>query len=32
MEILARELGIDQLEVTKAGPGSELLVGKTKEG
>ena len=31
MEILARELGIDQLEVTKAGPGSELLVGKTKE-
>ena len=32
MEILARELGIDQLEVTKAGPGSQLLVGKTKEG
>ena len=32
MEILARELGIDQLEVTKAGPGSEVLVGKTKEG
>lgn len=32
MEILARELGISQLEVTKAGPGSELLVGKTKEG
>ncbi len=32
MEILARELGIDQLDVTKAGPGSELLVGKTKEG
>ena len=31
MEILARELGISQLEVTKAGPGSELLVGKTKE-
>ena len=31
MEILARELGVDQLEVTKAGPGSELLVGKTKE-
>ena len=32
MEILARELGVDQMEVTKAGPGSELLVGKTKEG
>ena len=31
MEILARELGIPQTEVTKAGPGSELLVGKTKE-
>ena len=32
MEILARELGIDPMEVTKAGPGSELLVGVTKEG
>ena len=32
MEILARELGINPLEVTKAGPGSELLVGRTKEG
>ena len=32
MEILARELGIDQRDVTKAGPGSELLVGMTKEG
>ena len=32
MEILARELGVSQLDVTKAGPGSELLVGKTKEG
>lgn len=31
MEILARELGIDQLEVTKAGPGSEMLTGMTKE-
>lgn len=31
MEILARELGIPQLAVTKAGPGSELLVGRTKE-
>ena len=32
MEILARALGVEQLEVTKAGPGSELLVGRTKEG
>ena len=32
MEILARELKQDPLAVTKAGPGSELLVGKTKEG
>ena len=32
MEILARELGIPETEVTKAGPGSELLVGMTKEG
>lgn len=32
MEILVRELGIDPMEVNKAGPGSELLVGKTKEG
>lgn len=31
MEILARELGIPQTEVTKSGPGSELLVGRTKE-
>ena len=31
MEILARELGVTQTDVTKAGPGSELLVGKTKE-
>lgn len=31
MEILARELDIPQTEVTKSGPGSELLVGKTKE-
>ena len=31
MEILARELGIPETEVTKAGPGSELLVGRTKE-
>ena len=32
MEILARELGMNPLDVTKAGPGSELLVSKTKEG
>ena len=31
MEILARELGVPMTEVTKSGPGSELLVGKTKE-
>lgn len=31
MEILARELGIPETEVTKSGPGSELLVGRTKE-
>lgn len=31
MEILARELGIPETEVTKAGPGSELLIGRTKE-
>lgn len=31
MEILARELNIPETEVTKAGPGSELLVGNTKE-
>jgi len=31
IDILARELGVSHLEVTKAGPGSELLVGKTKE-
>ena len=31
MEILARELGVPQTEVTKSGPGSELLVGRTKE-
>ena len=32
MEILARELGVSPMEVTKAGPGSELLVERTKEG
>lgn len=31
MEILSRELGIPETEVTKSGPGSELLVGRTKE-
>lgn len=29
-EILARELGISELEVTKSGEGSELLFGRTK--
>ena len=31
MEILSRELGISETDVTKAGPGSQLLVGRTKE-
>lgn len=31
MEILARELGIQQKEVTKSGRGSELIVGNNKE-
>ncbi|TYP58845.1 NAD(P)/FAD-dependent oxidoreductase [Thermosediminibacter litoriperuensis] len=31
VEILARELGIDPLEVTKCGSGSEILRGRTKE-
>ena len=31
IDILARELGVPMTEVTKSGPGSELLVGKTKE-
>lgn len=31
MEILARELGIDQSEVTKAGAGSGLIVGVNKD-
>ena len=31
MEILARELGIPMTQVTKSSPGSELLVGRTKE-
>lgn len=29
-EILARELGIEQTEVTKSGPNSKILTGKTK--
>ena len=28
--ILARELGVPETEVTKFGPGSNLLIGKTK--
>jgi len=31
MEILERELGIDACEVTKRGPGSELVVGHNKD-
>ena len=31
IDILARELGVPMTEVTKSGPGSELLVGRTKE-
>ena len=32
MEILAREKGVDMLEITKKGNGSELLVGRTCKG
>lgn len=32
MEILAREKGVDMLEITKKGNGSELLVGRTGKG
>jgi glycerol-3-phosphate dehydrogenase len=31
MEILARELGKDMIEITKKGTGSNLLVGKPKQ-
>ncbi len=31
MEILSRELGVPQTELTKSGGGSKLLVGYTKE-
>ena len=31
MEILARELGVDQSAITKAGAGSELIVGVNKD-
>ena len=31
MEILARELGVDQSEITKSGKGSELIVGVNKD-
>jgi len=31
LEILARELGIDPLDVTKKGPSSNILVGRIKE-
>lgn len=32
VEILSRELGVPLTEITKDGKGSDLLVGKTKEG
>ncbi|NLG84468.1 MAG: FAD/NAD(P)-binding oxidoreductase, partial [Firmicutes bacterium] len=31
LSILARELGLDPLKVTKCGEGSEILMGRTKE-
>ena len=31
MEILARELGVDQSEITKAGGKSKLIVGTNKD-
>jgi glycerol-3-phosphate dehydrogenase len=31
MEILARELGKDMIDITKKGTGSNLLVGKPKQ-
>jgi Predicted dehydrogenase len=32
MDILARELGTDELDITMGGPGSPILTGRTKEG
>jgi glycerol-3-phosphate dehydrogenase len=32
MDILSRELGTSELDITKAGPGSEILTGRMKEG
>ena len=31
VEILARELGVDEAEITKNNKGSEFIVGKIKE-
>lgn len=31
LEILTQELGVDPMEITKKGPGSNLLVGRIKE-
>ncbi|NLU11323.1 MAG: NAD(P)/FAD-dependent oxidoreductase [Tepidanaerobacter acetatoxydans] len=31
LEILTKELGVDPLEITKKGPGSNILVGRIKE-
>lgn len=32
MDILSRELGTGETDITKTGPGSEILAGRTKEG
>ena len=32
VEILARELGVDEEQITKKGPGSQFLEGYDKEG
>ncbi len=32
MDILSRELGTGETDITKTGPGSEILIGRTKEG
>ena len=31
IEILAKELGVSEMEITKRGPGSEFLVRRTKD-
>jgi len=32
MDILSRELGTGETDITKTGPGSQILIGRTKEG